>query len=183
VIYTSDKMEKDALLQTAARMCAAARTAPKTRGIDQIRTLVLTGEDKDDIARRMEEFGKREFGEGKDAWYRRDAANVRAAQAIVLVGAEKKPRGVQHCGFCGFHDCAECRKAGGNCAFTYVDLGIALSSAVATASIDRVDSRIMFSVGKAAEESDFSDGCLWLGIPVSVSGKSIFFDRKAPDEK
>ena len=46
MIYTGDEMEKKAVLETASRMCAAARTAPKTRHIDGIHTLVVTGEEK-----------------------------------------------------------------------------------------------------------------------------------------
>ena len=86
-------------------------------------------------------------------------------------------RGVPHCGFCGFGDCNQCKSAGGNCAFAYVDLGIAVSSAVSAAAFDKVDCRIMYSVGKAAAEMDFVPDCLWLGIPISISGKNIFFDR------
>ncbi|MDD3229476.1 MAG: hypothetical protein PHE09_09700 [Oscillospiraceae bacterium] len=32
MIYQSEQMEERAVLQTAARMCAAARTAPKAHG-------------------------------------------------------------------------------------------------------------------------------------------------------
>lgn len=45
------------------------------------------------------------------------------------------------------------------------------------AALDNVDSRIMYTVGKAAAEMDFIPDCLWLGIPISISGKNIFFDR------
>lgn len=65
MIYTGDEMEKKAVLETAARMCAAARTAPKTRHIDGIHTLVVTGEEKDALADKMEEIGKKYFG---DSW-------------------------------------------------------------------------------------------------------------------
>ena len=73
--------------------------------------------------------------------------------------------------------CAGCKAAGGNCGFAYVDLGIAVGSAVAEAAIDMVDNRIMYSAGKAAEEL-YDSNVLWMGVPLSVSGKSIFFDRK-----
>ena len=52
-----------------------------------------------------------------------------------------------------------------------------VSSAVSVAGAADIDSRIMFSVGKAAMEMDFEKDVLWLGIPISVSGKNIFFDR------
>ena len=52
-----------------------------------------------------------------------------------------------------------------------------VSSAVSTAAFDKLDCRILYSIGKAAAEMDFAPDCLWLGIPISISGKNIFFDR------
>ncbi len=177
MLYQSEVLEENAVLQTAARMCAAARTAPKAHGKDTIRTLVLTAEDKEALARKMEEVGLREMGDKMNTWYGRDAANVRKAGAVVLIGAEQVKRAVPHCGFCGFRDCTECSAAGGNCAFSYVDLGIAVSSAVSAAAADRIDNRIMYSIGKTAAEMHYMENVIWLGIPISVSGKSIFYDR------
>ena len=175
--HESGEMEMQAVMQTAARMCAAARTAPKGHGRDTLHTLVLTGEDKEALARKMEEVGLREMGDEMPTWYGRDAACVRKAQAVVLIGAEKKLRGVPHCGYCGHENCAGCQAAGRNCGWAYVDLGVAVTSAVTIAAADRIDNRIMYSIGKAAVEMDFSSDVLWLGIPLSVSGKNIFFDR------
>lgn len=177
MLYESNYLEEKAALNTAAKMCAAARSAPKAHGRDTLHTLVLTGEEKELLAQKMEEVGTREMGSRMDTWHGRDAANVRKAQAVVLIGADQKYRGVPHCGFCGFQNCEGCKKAGGNCAFVYTDLGIAVSSAVTVAAIDMVDNRIMYSVGKAAAEMDYAENVLWLGIPISVSGKNIFFDR------
>lgn len=98
-------------------------------------------------------------------------------RADVLIGAEQSYRGVHHCGYCGFGNCSNCKNAGGNCTFAYIDLGIAVSSAAMAAAMDTVDTRIMFSVGKAAAEMGYAENVLWLGIPISISGKSIFFDR------
>ena len=175
--YESQEMEQRAALQTAARMCAAARTAPKGHGRDTLHTYVLTGEDKEALAAKMEQVGLREMGDEMSTWYGRDAACVRKSQAVVLIGADKAQRGVPHCGYCGHGDCAGCRQAGGNCAFAYVDLGIAVSSAVQAAAADMVDCRIMYSIGKTAAEMDFDPDVVWLGIPLSISGKNIFFDR------
>ena len=177
MLYQSDYLEDQAILQTAERMCAAARTAPKAQGKDTRSIFVLTGEEKEKLAQTMELVGEREMGDKIGTWYGRDAANVRACGAVILIGAGKKGRGVPHCGYCGFEDCKQCKNAGGNCAFAYVDLGIAASSAVSTAALDKVDCRIMYSVGKAAAEMDFAPDCFWLGIPISISGKNIFFDR------
>lgn len=177
MLYQSTSMEKQAAMQTAAKMCAAARTAPKAHGKDTLHIFVLDGKEKEALAQKMESVGKREMGDKAWTWFGRDAANVRAAQAVVLIGADRAPRGVPHCGFCGFGSCDGCKNAGGSCGFAYVDLGIAASSAVSAASSDSVDCRIMYSVGKTAAEMDFAPDCVWLGIPLSISGKNIFFDR------
>lgn len=176
--YSSKQMEEQAVLATASRMCAAARTAPKTRGIDHILTLVLTGEDKNALADQMDVVALREF-QDKPTHFPRDARNLRAAQAVVLIGVQAAFAGLPYCSFCGFPDCAACQAAGGRCAFTMIDLGIAVSSAVAVAADERVDNRVMFSIGKVAEEMGFAvPGVRWQGIPLNVSGKNIFFDRK-----
>ncbi len=179
MIYNSTEMEKEALFNTAARMCAAARTAPKAKGQDSIVTCMLTKTDKNRLADKMEEIGIRLFGEEKAFWYKRDAANVRDSQAVVLIGTRKDCRHIAHCGLCGFPDCHACEEAGGVCAHLLVDLGIAVSSAVNVAAHDNVDNRIMWSVGKAAAEmEELESGIRWLGIPLSISGKNIFFDRR-----
>lgn len=179
MIYNSTEMEKEALFNTAARMCAAARTAPKAKGQDSIVTFVLTKTDKNRLADKMEEIGIQLFGEEKAAWYQRDAANVRNSQAVVLIGARKDYRHIAECGLCGFPDCHACKEAGGVCGHLLVDLGIAVSSAVNIAAHDNVDNRIMWSIGKAAAEmEELERGVCWLGIPLSISGKNIFFDRR-----
>ena len=49
-----------------------------------------------------------------------------------------------------------------------------------TSAYARVDNRVMFSVGRAARSLGLlgASVTLVLGIPLSVSGKSPFFDRK-----
>ena len=175
---TAQQMEEQAALATAARMCAAARTAPKAKGIDRIVTLVLTGAEKDALADKMHEVARREFGDAPSTFHR-DAENLRAAAAVVLIGSKPMQRGLAYCSLCGFASCAACREAGGRCCFDGIDLGIALGSAVSVAADERVDSRIMYTIGKAAEEMGYEEGpVIWHGIPLSVTGKSPFFDRK-----
>lgn len=177
MIYTSDEMELRAAMTAAESICTAARTAPKAKGDDYIKTLVLTGADKDAIADEMERIGE-EYGA---SFFLRDAGNVRAAQVLVLIGAEAAYRGLNDaCGFCNFKNCAECCEAGATCAYDGVDIGIALGSAAAMAADCRVDSRILFSAGRAAiSKGLMGEGVRQIyGLPISISGKSPFFDRK-----
>ena len=107
MIYNSNDMELRAVMDTAQAMCAAARTAPKARGFDRIVTAVLTGEDKDALAAEMERMGAKM---GAD-FFIRDGGNLRAAQAIVLIGIRESKRGLGGiCGYCHFADCAECAR-------------------------------------------------------------------------
>lgn len=176
MIYTSEEMERNAALETAARMLAAARTAPKTKGMDGLVACCIDGEDKDRLAETMRALAD-SLGY---AFFRRDAGNVDKAQAVVLLGMREVKRGLNDgCRYCHFENCGDCTEKGGLCAWDAVDVGIAVGSAAAMAADCRVDSRVMFSAGRAAMALKLlGDATLVLGIPVSVSGKSPFFDRK-----
>jgi uncharacterized ferredoxin-like protein len=63
------------------------------------------------------------------------------------------------------------------CAYRLLDMGIALGSAVKIASLLNVDNRIMYRIGAAARHSGLVDWDFVMGIPLSVTGKSIYFDR------
>jgi uncharacterized ferredoxin-like protein len=164
-------------------MLVAARTAPKTAGVDDILTLIVHGEDKDSIAEKMEEIAETRGNEG----FRRDAKNVRDSEAVVLVGVRgSKSMGI-NCGACGYESCEEFEGAGKKqgrdfvgptCLFKALDLGIALGSAVKTASLLNVDNRIMYRVGAAASKLKMlPEATIIMGIPISARGKSIYFDR------
>ncbi len=63
------------------------------------------------------------------------------------------------------------------CAFQTLDLGIALCSAVKLAADLNIDNRMMYTVGVAAKDLKLLDADIIVGIPLSVSGKSPYFDR------
>ena len=173
--YESFELEKRALYAVADLMMLAARTAPKGRGLDNIRTLVIDGAEKDALSAEMRKIAKET---GAD-FFARDAVNVDNSPLVVFIGANHAPNGLENCSFCGFENCGANIKAGGRCAFNITDLGIALGSAVTVASNHKADNRIMFSAGKAALNlkylPDNVKSCY--GIPLSSTAKSIFFDR------
>ena len=143
-------LEEEGILDVAREMCIATRTAPKTKGQDYIVTLVLTGEEKNTLADKTDEIGLRDYGEQSSFWFGSDANAIRQSQAVVLIGCRKAYRGVLQCGWCGFENCKTCIDAGGNCAYLYVDLGVAAASASMVAGQSRVDNRMMWSAGKPA---------------------------------
>jgi len=147
----------------------------QSAGVDEIVTLLVTGEEMEKLADEMHRVGE----EKKIMFFSRDSLNMRSVKAVLIVGVRNKPRAVPNCGNCGHADCAANAKADGVCALCVVDLGIALGSAVSVAADHRVDTRIMFTIGKAALTLGFLDGVHQAyGLPLSATGKSPFFDRK-----
>jgi len=183
-VIESKDGEKDAVLEAAKFMLIAARTAPKTAGIDDILTLIVYGKEKDNIARKMEEIGEKRKIEG----FKRDAKNVRDSEAVVLIGVRGSKSIGLNCGACRYKSCKKFEEAerklgedfaGPTCLFKALDLGIALGSAVKIASMLNVDNRIMYRVGTAALKLKMlSDATVIMGIPISAKGKNIYFDRR-----
>lgn len=168
--------EKKVIERVAEFMCASARTAPKAKGIDNIVTAIITGKDKERLADEMERIGK----EKKKKSFLRDSENIKKASLLVLIGTKARPIGLEVCGLCGFKNCKELEEAGGICAFNSGDLGIAIGSAVSLASNFHIDNRIMYTAGIAALNLKLlgEDVRIAFGIPLSISGKNPFFDRR-----
>lgn len=181
-------VQREAAKMVASLMAAAARTAPKTRGLDSLQTLILDGEDLESLAAAMEAKGRDK--PTQLTFYPRDAMSVRVSAAVLLLGVTgepKKPERPLNCGACGFATCQEFINSakgegedfrGPLCVYQLLDLGIALGSAAKLASELCLDSRIMYSVGAAARTAGFLPGCdVVIGLPLSISGKSPYFDR------
>ena len=168
--------EKQAALNTVAAMAAAARTAPKARGIDNIATIVIDDPDtRAQVAAKMVEIARRE----NRAFCERDAGNIANSPAILVIGVASNPADL-NCGMCGCPTCDELKQRGGVCAFNSMDLGIAIGSAAALAAELHMDNRVMYSIARACIELKFFGENVKqaLAIPLSVTGKNPFFDRK-----
>ena len=172
----SFELENQAACHVATLMAAAARTAPKTRGIDNIHIIAIDDETtRQALVNKMKQIAASENRPG----FERDANNVAASPAIVVIGVQSNPAGL-NCGFCGNPTCDELKLKGGVCSFNSMDLGIAACSAAALAANFHVDNRMMFSIGRSCLDLKlFAAGVQQaIGIPLSVTGKSPFFDRK-----
>jgi uncharacterized ferredoxin-like protein len=173
---TSLELEKAAALQVAALMATTARTAPKTRGIDNIKTAAIDDEPtRKKLTAKMREIAAKESRPS----FARDAGNIENSPAVVVIGVESNPAGL-NCGFCGKPTCEALEDAKGICAFNSIDLGIATASAAEVAGRLHVDNRVMYSIGRASLELGLLGPKVKqaLGIPLSVTGKSPFFDRQ-----
>jgi len=172
--------EKEEIEHLARQILASARTAPKACGIDDVITAIAEKQDLPKIAEEMRKIAKRSK---KYAFFERDARNLEASDAVLIIGVKGKSLGLE-CGACGL-SCAELATAkkketdytGPNCAFKLLDLGIAIGSAAKTASIFSVDTRVMYSIGLAAKRLGLINADVALALPLSIGGKSPFFDR------
>jgi len=133
---------------------------------------VAEGADIEILSDKMRELGEKM---GLKFMFR-DAKNILSAEAVVLIGTHPGKQGL-HCGHCGFASCEEKPEAV-PCALNSIDVGIALGSACATAADLRIDSRVMFSAGIAAQKLNWFMGCQTVfAIPLSAGSKNPFFDR------
>jgi uncharacterized ferredoxin-like protein len=168
---------EDGIRAAAELMAISARTAPKAKGEDLIEIRILHGKQVEELGKAMVKYGEDE----KDAMWKRDGNCVLKSAAVLLVGvrdpvaegapakrAQAQPPKVTGDLFAEDERVKKC-----------IDLGIALGSAAKTASILNLDNRIMWRPGEMARRKGMLDALIVIAIPVSVSGKSIFFDRPA----
>ena len=164
----------------AELMRVAAVTAPKAAGQDFIEVYICSSMEIQLISKEMLAIGREK---GNPNWDR-DAKGIEDATGLVFIGVLSHKGIGLDCGACGFSSCAEFAKAsadvdfhGPNCMLRLLDLGIALGSAVKTAQIHNVDNRIMYRAGAAAKRLGLMKSNVIMGIPLSISGKNIYFDR------
>jgi len=170
-------MELDVVAQL---MALSARTAPKARGEDFIEVKLLSVEERERLGRAMIEEGERGSGN-----FIRDGKNVMDSDGLVLIGLKEHRSGGTNCNGCGFGDCksfddrekTDGAYRGPNCTLRLIDLGIAVGSAVKMASLLNADNRVMFRAGAIARREGMMESDVVIGIPISATGKSIYFDR------
>lgn len=187
--------EKGAVKEAAKIIAISIRTAPKSAGLDDIAYKILTAREKKEVCLETKKIADR-YKKGRAADVRKaieldwhsDADAVDGSDCLILIGVKgRKPMGF-NCGGCGFKDCREFLKAkhpetifmaGPFCIFKLLDLGIALSSAAKAASLLNIDNRIMYRAGLAGYKLGLLEGSNpIIGLPLSATGKNIFFDRK-----
>lgn len=171
---------KDTVRFVGELMEVSARTAPKAAGEDFIEVSLLSDSERMALGNEMIRIGKERgiFG------FERDGQNVLVSDAVVLIGLLPHKGVGLNCGACGHATCAEFNQEstsadfkGPNCVIRALDLGIALGSAAKQAGEFNIDNRIMYRIGVAARRLGIGASNISHGIPLSATGKNIFFDR------
>lgn len=173
MIINERQSRHEHVLAAACQIMTAARTAPKGKGVDIIEIALIEGDDlkrlSDKMIAMLDVHGMK--------FFLRDADNILQSECVVVIGTHSHPQGL-NCGHCGFDACVS-KPAEIPCAINSTDVGIAIGSACATAADLRLDSRVMFSAGLAAQQLEILPGCKQVyAIALSASSKSPFFDRK-----
>ena len=177
-LYNEEELRAEQVVGVAEKMMIAARTAPKGRGKDDTVIALVKKDGIKEISDKIKDMVARD---NLKQYFVRDADNILASPAMLLLGSKIGAMGVHPCGMCGFENCDEKNKHPDHpCVFNTGDLGIAIGSAVSVAMDHRVDNRVMYTVGQAVLEMGIlgKDVKIAYGIPLSVSAKNPFFDRK-----
>ena len=156
--------------QVAELMAISARTAPKAKGEDFIDIKILSGKQLKRLGKAMLDHAKK----AKEPMWKRDGTCVMRSEAVLLIGirdpvTRKAKAAKDTVKGDVFAENERARR--------FIDLGIALGSAAKTASILNVDNRIMWRAGEMARRIGILKSYVVIGIPLSASGKNIFFDR------
>jgi uncharacterized ferredoxin-like protein len=191
-------MFDEAIKLAAQLMAISAKTAPKTSGLDYLEIKIIVGEDLVKLGEAMTRYGSERRSlvpesKGKNVTYTadyleqayaRDGENVKNATALLLIGLRKGSASADsNCGGCGVELCAQRRVKKGaefdgpQCGFRLLDMGIAIGSAVKTASILNIDNRVFGTAGTVAKRIGMVDWDWVVGIALSAAGKNIFVDR------
>ncbi|MCL2588817.1 MAG: DUF2148 domain-containing protein [Oscillospiraceae bacterium] len=193
-------IEKNGVRTVAELAALAARTAPKSHGVDHFSIALASKEEIAAISARMVEIGKEKEAElmaKGEKWetkakataldWKSDADCVGASDEILLIGLDGRKMVVKNCGLCGFETCAEFLKhprvskphwEGPFCTNLMVDVGIAVSSAASVLVRHHVDNRMFFKVGLAARDLGLMPECnCVIAMAMAASGKNKYFDR------
>ncbi|MDL2256336.1 DUF2148 domain-containing protein [Parabacteroides sp. OttesenSCG-928-G06] len=177
MITNERDIREDLVMDAARRMMTAARTAPKGKGVDIIEMALVTGKDIESLSVKMRQISE----ETGMKFLLRDADNLESANAVMIIGTIQKVQGL-NCAHCGYATC-EAKPEAIPCAINSIDLGIAIGSACAMAADMRVDTRVMFSAGWAAQQLNMlGEAKSVMAIPISAGSKNPFFDRKPKEE-
>lgn len=179
-----EKFTDKAIKDVANLMAAAATTAPKSKGFDDLTIEIVSGAKITQIAKEIKKMRQEDLTSQTFWFLEPDAEAITESAAIFLIGIHaKRPPLTLNCQACGFETCADFEEAVRQnkttalCAFKIIDLGIALSTATTVAAQHFIDNRMMWSVGMAAKRLDLITGDIVLGIPLAAKGSNPFFDR------
>ena len=193
-----DVLKREAVRNVALLCAAAAVTAPKSGGQLFARGKPLFIEtaffDEPDTLKQLANWLRQRGSERRQEIWFRDAAVAERIDGVLFVGLKGWYPPIYDCGACGYATCAEFVEetkalransekfefAGPHCNLRDIDLGIAVGSAVKTASINNIDTRCQTRIAVAARKMGLIGADIAVGLSMSVTHKNPGFDNSMP---
>ncbi|HEY9154326.1 MAG TPA: DUF2148 domain-containing protein [Opitutaceae bacterium] len=188
-------------VKDVAKLCAvAAVTAPKSggqlfiKGAKPFTETVIV--DDTGTLKRLADWLRTQGERLREPIWFRDADTAEKLDVVLFIGLADWYPPQYDCGACGYATCAEFLSArpqhktadssgwqfdGPICQLRAIDLGIAVGSAAKTASMNNVDTRCQTRIAAAARHLGIIRADLAVALSMSVTHKSIFFDKKIPE--
>jgi uncharacterized ferredoxin-like protein len=194
-----ETLRLDAVLQAAKAMAGAAITAPKSGGMlfvqgspNFMETVIVHDRA---VLKELSDWMRARGKERRETIWFRDAEVAERVDAVLFVGLSGWYPPNYDCGACGYATCAEFLNAtkelrqrseelefaGPQCNLRDIDLGIAVGSAAKTAALLSVDCRCQTRIATAARKLGIISSDIAVGLSLSLTHKSIGFDRQFPD--
>ena len=189
--YLGKEAAQGHLLEVAKNVVQAIYHAPQITGRLKIETEIITDEDLVPILEVMEELGKIfrfalwDYQQIKTCYDRGEPP------VIVAIGADLADANLAwDCGACGYDTCREfrayCEELGGggmlggpSCNWKALDYGMVCDWACAAAHQNRVDARIMGSIGVPFSFLNYLPGCnAKIGLPIGPPRELVYFSRE-----
>ncbi|MFO8109971.1 MAG: DUF2148 domain-containing protein [Thermoplasmata archaeon] len=151
-------------------MTVRARTVPKASGESYMDIALLDDAEREILAEEMYQLSD----ELNDEDYSKYGKILEEdAQAVLLISLKEHPPLGLNCRACGFDDCDEFKSVsaqgifrGPNCIYRLLDMGMALGSALDTASVHKVKASVMIKAGLAAKNIGLSTANVCIAVPV-----------------
>jgi uncharacterized ferredoxin-like protein len=193
-----EEIKRETIRNVALLCAAAAVTAPKSGGQLFARGKPLFIEtafiDDQDTLKHLADWLRRRGTERRQEIWFRDAAVAERIDGVLFIGLQDWYPPIYDCGACGYATCAEFIEetrslrsnsekfefAGPHCNLRDIDLGIAVGSAVKTASINNIDTRCQTRIAVAARKLGLIKADVAVALSMSVSHKNPGFDNGMP---
>lgn len=186
-------------VRNVAQLCAAAAvTAPKSGGQLLARGKPLFMEtaffDEPETLKRLAAWLRLRGAERRQEIWFRDAAVAERIDGVLFIGLKDWYPPIYDCGACGYATCAEFMAetrslrsssetfefAGPQCNLRDIDLGIAVGSAVRTASANNIDTRCQTRIAVAARKLGLIKADVAVALSMSLTHKNPAVDNAMP---
>lgn len=153
-------------------MAISAKSAPKSLGESYLEITLLDKAEKEILTEEMFQMSD----ELNDDSYGAEGEIIRESAKVIIIGLKEHPPLELDCRACGFEDCDDFSEnqikgifEGPNCVFHLIDMGMAVGSAIDTAHMHDIKSKISLKGGLAAKNVGMSSSKVCVALMIDLS--------------